>query len=96
MKRNNIKHMVSAFFKDNEGDVVVWQMPNIPLLGWLLFKLLSLITHPGLVKNGFEGFSMAFLFTWAYLEITSGKSYFRRALGVVIAVALIFSYFKQN
>jgi hypothetical protein len=81
-------------FKDSEGNTVIWQVPNIPLAGWMVFKLLSVLVESPSIKSGFENLSTAFLFTWAYLEIVSGKSYFRRALGVVVMTAIVSSYFK--
>jgi hypothetical protein len=96
MKNNNRPQAVASFFKDKDGNVVIWQWPNLPLASWIIFKLLSMVFKTGHVKTGFESLSMAALFTWAYLEITSGSSYFRRVLGVVIIIGLIFGYFKSS
>lgn len=80
------------FFKDSKGRLVIWQRPNIPLIGWLFFKFLSTIVHSK--QSNFSNVSTAFLFTWAYLEIASGKSYFRRVLGAVIMAAVLVGYLK--
>lgn len=85
----------AAIFKDADGNVIIWQFPNIPLAGWLLFKLLSMISLTNSIQRGFENLSAAFLFTWAYLEIVSGKSHFRRILGVIVMTAIIVGYFRK-
>lgn len=84
------------FFKDGAGRVVIWQQPNMPLIGWLACKLLSMVMKAGHSKNALENLGAAFLFVWAYLEITDGKSYFRRALGVGVMVVLISGFFKHG
>ena len=81
-------------FKDKNGHVVLWQWPNVPLYGWLMFKIVSMPIHNPSLKHGFDSFSMAFLFTWAYLEFTTGVNYFRRALGLIVGAALIIGYFS--
>ena len=85
---------IAHFFKDTNGNIVVWQWPNVPLLGWFLFKLLSLALDKGAIRTGCERLSLAFLFTWAYLEITKGVSPFRKALGLIVSLALIYGFFK--
>lgn len=83
-----------AFFQDKHGHVAVWQWPNIPLYGWLLFKLFAALIAQPQLKHGFTFLSMSFLFAWAYLEITSGLSYFRRLLGFVVFISIILGYFR--
>jgi hypothetical protein len=79
----------ASFFKDSDGQVAIWQWPSVPLTGWLVCKLLSMVIKTGSTKMAFETLSTAFLFTWAYLEITSGKSYFRRVLGVGVMIVVL-------
>lgn len=93
MAKDSSTHKKS-FFKNKDGDVVTWQMPNPPLYGWLLFKLLALVVGHSKYTHGFELVSMAFLFTWAYLEVVDGENYFRNVLGLVVIIALILSYLK--
>jgi hypothetical protein len=47
----------------------------------------------GVINAGFANLSTAFLFTWAYLEITQGASYFRRVLGAVVLAGVLMSFF---
>jgi hypothetical protein len=80
------------FWKDGKGKITVWQTPNLPLIGWFVFMIVAKILDSGATKNSLQFLSTAFLFTWAYLEITSGVSYFRRLLGLVILAGIILSH----
>jgi len=92
MENNNTSNRLERFFRDTNGNLAIWQWPNLPLIGWILFKLLSLVINSSNIRIWSENLSMAFLFTWAYLEITSGSSYFRRALGMLVMIMLIIGY----
>lgn len=82
------------FFKDSDGHIAIIQWPNIPLIGWFVSMLASLfITSPP--WHTFLGYvSFGFIFTWAWLEITQGNSYFRRALGVIVLLLALYPHFK--
>jgi hypothetical protein len=86
---------LATFFKDKDGRVVIWQWPSLPIYGWLVCKIVARLVPEGHLQTGFEQLSMAFLFTWAFLEITKGVSYFRRALGLVVMVLLVMSFLTQ-
>lgn len=94
MSNNTTFDRAANFFKDDKGHVVLFSWPNIPLASWILFNLLSFLVSAGHTKTGFETLSTAALFTWAYLEITSGVSYFRRVLGAVVMYAVVVGFFK--
>jgi len=79
-------------FKDKDGNVVLGQFPNVPLLGWMVFTILSWILPDGRLGNASESLGRAFLFTWGYLELTAGVNYFRRALGAVAIVFVLLSF----
>ncbi len=90
----NLYEKLLDFFKNKDGKITIAQWPNIPILGWFLFKLASmLVSAPGL-DAGLSAISTAFLFTWAYLEITDGASYFRRTLGVAVMLGTVIGLFK--
>ena len=80
-------------FTDKNGKVVIFQPPNLPLIGWLVCMIVALLLPIGFLKNGFMNLSGAFLFLWAYQEITQGASYFRRSLGVVALLIVLSGYF---
>ena len=85
--------MIKKFFQDKDGKIVLGQSPNLPIIGWFVSLVLSFALHSGSISNGFKSLSSAFLLLWAYLEITDGVSYFRRFLGVIVAVVVLTGYF---
>jgi hypothetical protein len=80
------------FFKDKEGHIAIVQRPNIPLISWLVFTVISMFIKSSPLHTflGYVGFG--FIFTWAWLEITTGKSYFRRTFGVVVLILALYSH----
>lgn len=89
MKDPSVSSRISTFFKDKDGAVVIWQWPNIPIIGWLVCATATRLIGAGAAQHLFAQLSTAFLFTWAYLEISSGASYFRRLLGGIVMLAII-------
>ncbi len=94
MYMNHYTAMVKRYFKDSDGKIVIWQRPNIPLIGWLAFAVAAFFIKTAPWQNLFSYLSFGFLFTWAWLEITQGKSYFRRALGVVVLLLALYPHIK--
>lgn len=82
---------LNIFIRDKDGKIVIGQAPNVPIVLWFVCMLVARIVPDTSLRNGFEFLSVAFLFTWAYLEITEGSSYFRRVLGAVVLVGIILS-----
>lgn len=82
----------SNFFKDKQGRVVLAQTPNSPLIGWFIFTILNLLWSKDqpTIHYLFELLSFGFIFTWAWLEITDGVNYFRRALGLIVLVIVVY------
>lgn len=76
------------FFKDKNGKFVVWQFPNPPLLLWVLATLVARFTTDTIHDlAGIIAFGA--IFTWAWLEIFDGASWFRRLLGLVVLVGAV-------
>ncbi|WP_100897886.1 hypothetical protein [Nostoc flagelliforme] len=91
--------LVDKTFRDNEGNIVVAQMPNLPLILWIVTSLLTLIFPSGKINTLLDLVAYGSLFTWAWLELFQGVNYFRRALGLVVLVGLIvfkLQYFSIN
>jgi hypothetical protein len=84
----------SGLLKDKDGNLTIAQWPNIPIVGWLVFKVFSMLAHDPRLEAGFSAISTAFLFTWAYLEIQSGVNYFRKLLGLIVISALLYGFFR--
>ncbi len=78
-------------FKDKDGNVVIWQMPNIPLATWIITTILSKIFSSGKPFDLFKAVSFGALFTWALMELLTSVNYFRRLLGLAVLVMLILS-----
>lgn len=75
---------------DPTSKFVIFQTPNPPLIGWFLFTMLNLLWHGNQeIHHFFNLMSFGFIFTWAWLEITSGVNYFRRLLGVTVLIITI-------
>jgi len=83
--------LLNKTFKDSEGNVVLAQMQNLPLLVWIAATLLKLILTSGSIHIGLDAIAFGSLFTWAWQELFQGVNYFRRALGFVVLIGAIAS-----
>lgn len=86
------QNISGKFFKDKEGKIIIGQLPNIPIISWFLFYILSILEFLDKYSQLFNYLSTAFLFTWAYLELTQGVNYFRRFLGFVVIIFIIYNW----
>lgn len=82
------------FWRDKNGHIVIWQKPNFLLMIWLFTVVLQKVMFTGSFQNGISFLGTAVLIIWSYLEITSGKSYFRRMLGVAVLLYIITTHFS--
>lgn len=80
---------ITKFFKDKHGDFAIVQRPNIWIISWAGLSLLSRVTE-GRVTTGLSLLAKLALLVWAYLEITTGSSMFRRVLGAVVMGFTVF------
>lgn len=76
-------------FRDGEGNLVIAQKPNLPILVWGAATLLQLIGFDGKIQAGLELIVFGTLFTWAWLELFQGVNYFRRSLGLIVLISLL-------
>jgi len=88
----NKQTFIDKCYKDKSGKVVIVQSPNIPIIGWLICKLLGYMSFSERILTGVAFVGTALLFTWAYLELTSGVNYLRRLLGFAILLMLIIAH----
>jgi len=84
-------NLFSQIFRDQEGNVVLAQMPNLPLITWIVASLFKTIFTTGKINVGLEALAFGSLFTWAWEELFQGVNYFRRTLGLLVIVILIAS-----
>jgi hypothetical protein len=83
--------LFNQIFRDQEGKVVLAQMPNLPLITWIVASLFKIIFTTGKINIGLEALAFGSLFTWAWEELFQGVNYFRRTLGLLVIFALIAS-----
>jgi hypothetical protein len=76
-------------FRDSEGNIVIAQPPNLPLIVWIVASLLKIVFTTGTINTGLELVAFGSLFTWAWEELFQGINYFRRALGLIVLVGLL-------
>ena len=76
-------------FRDSEGNIVIAQMPNLPLIVGLGVIVLQLILPGGKLQTGADLIAFGALFTWAWQEVFGGVNYFRRALGMIVLVGIV-------
>jgi hypothetical protein len=79
---------------DNRENIVIWQMPNIWLIGWAVLTVISLLLN-GKMADVFSWAASVLLIVWALLEIFRGANYFRRALGLLVLVFAIMTLLKS-
>jgi hypothetical protein len=80
-------------FRDDAGNIVIAQAPNLPILLWLAASLLSYGVPGENLHRGLEAVAFGALFTWAWQELFEGVNYFRRSLGLVVLLGAIAQQF---
>ncbi len=83
--------LIDKTFRDSDGNIVLAQMPNLPLIVWIVASLLSVILANGKINTVLDLVAYGALFTWAWLELFQGVNYFRRTLGLIVLIGLIAS-----
>jgi riboflavin transporter FmnP len=85
---------LSRFFRNPKtGDVVVAQLPNPPLVVWLVASVLRWVFSPaGWLGTALAVVATASLVIWSLLEIARGQSPFRRVLGGVVLAAIVLQF----
>ena len=84
-------NLFNKIFRDNNGEIVLAQTPNLPLIVWIVATLLKLVLTSGKISIGLEALAFGCLFTWAWEELFQGVNYFRRALGLTVLIWAIAS-----
>lgn len=81
-------------FRDEKGNIVLAQFPNLPLLVGLGATLLQFILTSGYIHAGLQAISFGSFFTWAWQELFEGVNYFRQSLGLIVLLGTIASQFS--
>ncbi|NEU75280.1 hypothetical protein PI95_022635 [Hassallia byssoidea VB512170] len=83
--------LFDKIFRDSDGNIVIAQTPNLPIILWVTASLLKLVFPTGEINTGLDVLAFGSLFTWAWLELFQGVNYFRRALGLGVLIAVMVS-----
>jgi hypothetical protein len=87
----SLKHYADWWFKDltvRRGGYVIAEPINAPLLIFTVSIILTLITYRGFWHVTFALIAYGSLVYWGILEIKTGKSRFRKLLGIMGLVAV--------
>lgn len=83
--------VLDHLFRDSQGQIVIAQMPNPPLLIGIGASFAQRLLPEGSLRTGAEWITFAALFIWAGQEVVAGVNLFRRSLGLTVLVSLIAS-----
>lgn len=81
--------LFDRIFRDSQGNIVIAQMPNLPILVGLTATLLLFVFPGGPTQTVLGLVAFGASFTWAWLELFEGVNYFRRALGLISLVGIV-------
>jgi hypothetical protein len=81
---------IDRCYRDKNGKVVIGQKPNLPILIWISTIFIIFFTE-GRLYTLIDLVGFGALFTWAWLELFDGVNYFRRVLGFIVLISLIYS-----
>lgn len=82
---------VIKIFTDKQGNQIIFQRPNLPLVVWFITMLLAKVLPDERIGSILHLISFGALFTWCWLEISQGDSMFRKLLGGTIIVLAVVS-----
>ncbi|HYH75732.1 MAG TPA: hypothetical protein VD735_07295 [Candidatus Saccharimonadales bacterium] len=88
MMRKRLTNGLTMLIRDKEGRVVLFQRPNLPLLIGL-GALAAAWPATGDAQHLLLAISFGALFTWSWLEITTGLSPARRLMGAGMLALLL-------
>lgn len=90
-RRHRPRTFSEKFWENDHGQVVVWQKPNKLLYTWAICTFINLYVPLGWAVTLLGIVGLIALIAWAVMEIYSGVNYFRRLVGALVILILIFS-----
>ncbi|MCC9197409.1 hypothetical protein QNO08_00220 [Arthrobacter sp. zg-Y820] len=72
---------ISNFFRDRNGRIRIFEVPNLPVLAWAGFGAASMMALTPRYRDLLGNLSRGSLIIWALLETARGRSPFRRTMG---------------
>lgn len=79
---------------DKNSKPVICQTPNVPLITWIFFKLLSLANFGQSSKTNLGYIATGALLVWSLEELFQGLNFWRRALGFTVTAVTFLSLIK--
>lgn len=80
---------LDRIFRDREGNLVIAQPPNLPILVAVTATVLQSVLPDSPLQTTVELVAFGTWFTWAWLELFNGVNYFRQSLGLITLIGLI-------
>lgn len=80
-------------WQDSQGRTVIYQRPNIWIICWAIFEVMTSLGPGKRVADIASAVAMVFLVIWSLLEIFRGVNYFRRVLGMLVLLFAVWSRF---
>lgn len=77
-------------FKDPQGTLALAEAPNLPIITWFAAVVLAWFAS-GTFETLVSVIGKGALFTWAWLELFQGVNYFRRTLGAVVLIYVVWT-----
>ena len=90
MYKNKARKITDKLFRDDSGEIVITQFPNVTLGLWFAASVLSRLTN-GRPSTILEYLGIGALLVWSMQEIFQGVNYFRRILGIVVFLFILVS-----
>ncbi len=89
---NRLSIYLDWLFKDlhgRRGKYIIAEAPNKPLALFMVAIVLAVVVYPGFWQRSFAIIAYIALAYWSYLEIRTGRSRFRKLLGIGGALAVL-------
>jgi hypothetical protein len=86
------KDLFNKFFRNKDGQFVIAQKPNVPIIVWIICVIGSYF-FTGTINSIFNFVGVVAIIIWSLLEIFLGVNYFRRLLGLVVLIFAVFVKF---
>ena len=77
------------WFRTKDGDIVVAQQPNAPLLIFIVAGFFGVVSYHGFWHSLAQIIALISILVWGFLEIRSGVNRFRRLLGKIALVSVV-------
>lgn len=91
MLMQRIKRHADWWFKDltvRKGQYVIAETPTLPLVVFAVSIFISIITYKGFVHVTATLIAYAAVTYWGVIEVRTGKSRFRKLLGIMAIIAV--------